>query len=62
MSVRRGSANGTRAVRLSERTVITLTSVIKLLHAGYRCPNPECPAHGRAYRSAVADALVDNLK
>ncbi len=47
-----------RAVTLSERTVITLTDVIKLIHAGYRCPNQECPAHGRTYRSAAADALA----
>jgi hypothetical protein len=47
-----------RAVTLSERTVITFTEVIKLIHAGYRCPNQECPAHGRTYRSAAADALA----
>jgi len=29
-----------RAVTLSERTVITLEEVIKLVHAGYRCPDP----------------------
>jgi len=29
-----------RAVTLSERTVITLQGVIKVIHAGYRCPNP----------------------
>jgi len=47
-----------RAVTLSERTVITLTGVIKLIHAGYRCPNAECCAHARTYRSAAADALA----
>ena len=47
-----------RAVTLSERTVITLTDVIKLIHAGYRCPNPECCAHTRTYRSVAADALA----
>ena len=47
-----------RAETLSERTVITFTEVIKLIHAGYRCPNPECPAHGRTYRSAAAAALA----
>ncbi len=47
-----------RAVTVSERTVITLTGVIKLIHAGYRCPNSECPAHARTYRSAAADALA----
>jgi hypothetical protein len=47
-----------RAVTLWQRTVITLTEVIKLIHAGYRCPNPECSAHARTYRSAAADALA----
>lgn len=47
-----------RAVTISERTVITLTGVIKLIHAGYRCPNLECSAHARTYRSAAADALA----
>ena len=47
-----------RAVTLSERTVITLGEVIKLIHAGYRCPNAQCATHGRTYRSAAADALA----
>jgi hypothetical protein len=47
-----------RAVTLSERTVITLGEVIKLIHAGYRCPNGQCATHGRTYRSAAADALA----
>jgi hypothetical protein len=46
------------AVALSRRTVITLAGVIKLNHAGYRCPDPHCPGHQRTYRSAVADALA----
>ena len=47
-----------RAVTLSERTVITLQGVIKVIHAGYRCPNPECAAHSRTYRSTQADRLA----
>jgi hypothetical protein len=47
-----------RAVTLSERTVVTLGEVIKLVHAGYRCPDPACAGHQRTYRSAQADALA----
>mgnify|MGYP001208124975 CR=1 FL=1 len=47
-----------RAVTLSERTVITLGKVIKVIHAGYRCPHAECAGHSRTYRSAAADALA----
>ena len=46
------------AVALSRRTVITLQGVIKLNHAGYRCPDPQCRGHQRTYRSAAADALA----
>src|SRR5712691_6913671 len=47
-----------RAVTLSERTVVTLEEVIKLVHAGYRCPDAQCAGHQRTYRSARADALA----
>jgi len=47
-----------RAVTLSERTVVTLGEGIKLVHAGYRCPDPACAGHQRTYRSAQADALA----
>lgn len=46
------------AMTLTRRTVITLDKVIKLNHAGYRCPDVECPGHQRTYRSPVADALA----
>ena len=46
------------AVGLSRRTVITLQGIIKVNHAGYRCPNPQCVGHQRTYRSVVADALA----
>src|SRR5437764_6804558 len=46
------------AMTLSRRTVITLQGVIKLTHAGYRCPDPQCPGHQRTYRSVEADALA----
>src|SRR2546426_8975295 len=45
------------AMTLSRRTVITLQGVIKLTHAGYRCPDPQCPGQ-RIYRSVEADALA----
>lgn len=47
-----------RAVTLSERTVVTLQEVIKLVHAGYRCPDAQCVGHQRTYRSVRADALA----
>src|SRR5215472_6120112 len=47
-----------RSVTLSERTVITLDEVIKLVHAGYRCPDVQCEGHQRTYRSVRADALA----
>src|SRR5216684_2161965 len=47
-----------RAVTLTERTVITLEEVVKLVHAGYRCPDPQCAGHQRTYRSVRADALA----
>ncbi len=47
-----------RAVTLTERTVITLEKVIKLVHAGYRCPDTQCAGSQRTYRSVQADALA----
>src|SRR5437016_6226757 len=46
------------AMTLTRRTVITLEGVIKLTHAGYRCPDGDCPGHQRTYRSVEADALA----
>jgi len=45
-------------VTLTERTVITLEKVIKLVHAGYRCPDTQCAGSQRTYRSVQADALA----
>src|SRR5947209_14883619 len=45
------------AVAVSRRTVITLEGVIKLNHAGYRCPDAQCAGSQRTYRSVQADAL-----
>src|SRR5438876_12401043 len=47
-----------RAVTLSERTVIMLGEEIKLIHAGYRCPNGQRATQGRTYGSAAAGALA----
>jgi hypothetical protein len=47
-----------QAMTLTRRTVITLHEVIRLIHAGFRCPDPQCPGHQRTYRSPAADALA----
>jgi len=41
-----------QAMTLSKRTVITLAGVIRLIHAGYRCPDGQCPGHERTRASA----------
>jgi hypothetical protein len=43
---------------LSKRIVVTLAEVIKVTHAGYRCPDSQCPGYQRTYRSVAADALA----
>ena len=43
---------------LSKRSVVTLAEVIKVTHAGYRCPDGQCPGSQRTYRSPAADALA----
>src|SRR6266852_5328543 len=47
-----------QAMTLTRRTVITLEGVIKLIHAGYRCPDQQCAGYQRTYRSVEADALA----
>ena len=47
-----------RCVTISDRMIITLTQVIRLVHCGYRCPQPECSGRKTLYRSAQADALA----
>src|SRR5437763_3270099 len=47
-----------QAMTLTSRTLITLQEVIRLIHAGSRCPDPQCPGSQRTYRSAAADALA----
>jgi hypothetical protein len=47
-----------RCVTVSQRTVVTLSQVINLVHCGYRCPAPDCPGRKQLYRSAEADALA----
>jgi len=47
-----------QAMTLTRRTVITLEGVIRLIHAGYRCPDAQCEGHRRTYRSVQADALA----
>src|SRR5256885_8529567 len=43
-----------RCCTISQRTVITLNQVVRLIHCGYRCPQPTCPGRSRLYRSAQA--------
>jgi len=47
-----------QAMTLTRRTVITLEGVVRLIHAGYRCPDVQCEGYRRTYRSAEADALA----
>src|SRR6266567_2241655 len=47
-----------RCVTISDRMIITLKQVIRLVHCGYRCPQRECPGRKVLYRSAEADALA----
>lgn len=47
-----------RSVTISDRMIIPLRQVIRLVHCGYRCPPPECPGRKTLYRSAEADALA----
>lgn len=47
-----------RKVTISERTVITLSEVITVVHCGYCCPQQACVGHKRLYRSRQADALA----
>ncbi len=32
-----------RCCTISQRTVITLSQVVQVVHCGYRCPDPTCP-------------------
>jgi hypothetical protein len=47
-----------RSSTLSQRTVVTMHGVIKVIHGGYSCTNLACRAQKRTYRSAEADALA----
>lgn len=47
-----------RVVTIAERTVITLSEVIRVVHCGYRCPVETCSGHSQLYRSSGADALA----
>jgi hypothetical protein len=46
------------AMTMTRRTVITVSDVIRRIHAGSCCPDAACPGHRRASRSPVADALA----
>src|SRR6266496_3665294 len=47
-----------RCCTISQRTVITLSQVVQVVHCGYRCPDLTCPGRSRLYRSMQADALA----
>jgi hypothetical protein len=47
-----------RCVTISDRMIITLKQVMRVVHCGYRCPQGECPGRKVLYRSAEADALA----
>lgn len=47
-----------RCVTISDRMLITLKQVIRVVHCGYRCPDRQCSGRTRLYRSAQADALA----
>ncbi len=47
-----------RCVTISDRMIITLKQVLRLVHCGYRCPHEQCPGRKVLYRSAEADALA----
>lgn len=47
-----------RCVTISDRMIITLKQVMRVVHCGYRCPHVECAGRKMLYRSAEADALA----
>lgn len=47
-----------RYTTISQRTVVRLDGVIRVVHCGYRCPQSDCPTATRPYRSTVADSLA----
>lgn len=47
-----------RCVTISDRMIVTLKQVIRLVHCGYRCPQLDCPGRKVLYRSSEADALA----
>lgn len=47
-----------RSCTLNRRIIVTCTRVLRVVHWGYRCPDPTCPGRSSMYRSAAADALA----
>lgn len=43
---------------ISQRSVVTMQEVVRVVHCGYRCPNSDCPDHQRLYRMTEADGLA----
>lgn len=47
-----------RCVTISDRNIITLQQVMRVVHCGYRCPQEQCSGRKVLYRSMEADALA----
>jgi len=47
-----------RFLTISQRTVVTLQRIVRVIHCGYRCPNSSCPDQQRLYRNSEADGLA----
>src|SRR5947209_20425232 len=47
-----------RCVTISDRRIITLKQVLRVVHCGYRCRQEECPGRNLLYRSTEADGLA----
>lgn len=47
-----------RYTTISQRIVVTLDGVLRVVHCGYRCPQADCATAKRPYRSTVADGLA----
>ncbi len=44
-----------RCLTISQRTVVTLQQIVRVIHCGYRCPKSIWPDHHRLFRSSEAD-------
>src|SRR5947209_5419168 len=47
-----------RCLTISQRTVVTLQLMVRVVYWCYLCPKNNCPDHHRLYRSSEADGLA----